>query len=489
MQVTPVIDRIILPHLYTPRSYQARFLAAMREGCKRAAVVWHRRAGKDLTILNWFVHQCVMGRPGTYYYFFPTYAQGKKILWDGFRADGLPFLSAFPTAVAPPENRNETEMQIRVNRPDGYQSIFQIIGTDKMDSVVGTNPIGCGFSEYSLQNPKAWDLFRPILAENGGWAVFDYTPRGRNWGWRLWQTAVNNSATWYSSLLTVDQTRRDAAGEARQGEPVISREAIDQERRDGMAEELIQQEFYCSFEGAIMGAYYGDAMKRMREEGRIRLVRYDPGYPVETSWDIGIDDETSIGFTQEIGDTVLWIDHLRGNNKGLDFWAGELRSRPYSYHRHFGPHDLQVREYSTGNTRKQAAARLGLHFEVVPRLTIDDGIGALRRLLARSVMDEERCQQLIAALNSYHREFDDKLQTFLAHPEKDWSSHDADMARYRAVMYSGSSQRIRSPYAQTRFNTWLPPEEQAEADTRWFDRRPLGRNEPPATSETEGGWR
>src|SRR5687768_12893465 len=210
-----------IPFHFKPRSYQAEFFKAMTTGKRRACLVWHRRAGKDKTVINYTVTQMVQ-RKGIYFYFFPTYAQGKKILWDGIGKDGFKFLHHFPQELLFCEP-NQTEMKITFKDPaDASQpgSIFQIIGTDNMDSVVGTNPVGCVFSEYALQNPKAWDFVRPILKENGGWAVFVYTPRGKNHGWRLWDAArrKENQARWYTSILTVDDTKRDAPSE--NGKPI-----------------------------------------------------------------------------------------------------------------------------------------------------------------------------------------------------------------------------------------------------------------------------
>jgi hypothetical protein len=219
---------VTIPHKYSPRPYQKPLWAAIQRGIKRLVVVWHRRSGKDKTIVN-IVASESQKRVGTYFYFFPTYAQGKKILWDGTDKDGFRFLDHFPKEII--KNKNETELRIEFKNG----SAFQIIGTDKIDSIVGTNPIGCVFSEYSLQDPKAWDLMRPILRENGGWAIFNFTPRGVNHGFKILQVAKDNPDTWFHQVLTVDDTH------------AVSQEDIDAERREGMPEELIQQEFYCKF--------------------------------------------------------------------------------------------------------------------------------------------------------------------------------------------------------------------------------------------------
>ena len=165
--------------------------------------------------------------PGNYYYFFPTYQQAKKVIWEGKTKDGTPFLDYFPKELI--ENKNDTELKIKLKTG----SLFQLIGTDNIDSVVGTNPIGCVFAEYSLQNPKAWDYIRPILAENGGWAIFNFTPRGRNHGWKILQQA-KESEKWFWEVLSVDQTK------------AISQDVLDQEKLE-MPQDLFRQEYYCEF--------------------------------------------------------------------------------------------------------------------------------------------------------------------------------------------------------------------------------------------------
>lgn len=180
---------ITLPYKFQPRPYQLPILRAFDAGKKRIIQIWHRRGGKDKLDVN-IVARAMQEHVGTYYYFFPTYSQGKKALWEGISKEikdaedniispAMRILEHFPEALV--SKKNDTEMKIVYKNG----SIFQVVGTDNIDSVVGTNPIGCVFSEYSLQNPKAWDFIRPILKENGGWAIFNYTPRGKNHGYDL----------------------------------------------------------------------------------------------------------------------------------------------------------------------------------------------------------------------------------------------------------------------------------------------------------------
>jgi hypothetical protein len=233
---------ITIPHNFIPRPYQQGLYNAIADGYKRAVAVWHRRSGKDKTLLNLIVKESHK-RIGTYYYFFPTYNQGRKVLWDGIDRDGFNYMDHIPEDIR--ENTNQQEMKIKLK----CGSMIQVIGTDNIDAIMGTNPVGCVFSEYSLQNPEAWDLIRPILAENGGWAVFNYTPRGRNHGFVLYEMAKNNP-DWFCELLTIE----DTGG-------VVTPATIQAEREAGMSEEMIKQEFYCSFEASLSACFFTGALE------------------------------------------------------------------------------------------------------------------------------------------------------------------------------------------------------------------------------------
>lgn len=212
--------------LFQPRAYQIPLLKAFDNGIKRIIHIWHRRCGKDLTDLNIMIGEMAQ-RIGNYYYFLPTYSQAKKVIWEGKTKDGTPFLDFFPKELI--ESINNSELKIKFKNG----SLFQLIGSDNIDSIVGTNPRGCVFSEFPLQDPKAWTYMRPILAENGGWAIFNGTPRGKNHAHQMLVQAKDNP-TWFWEVLTVKDT--DA----------ISEEALAEERKE-MPEALYEQEYLCNF--------------------------------------------------------------------------------------------------------------------------------------------------------------------------------------------------------------------------------------------------
>lgn len=414
-----------LPHKFIPRDYQVPVLKALDSGYKRAVCVWHRRSGKDKTFLNYTIKE-MFKRKGVYYYFTPTYAQGKKTVWMQIGKDGFKFLDHFPPELV--KRKNDTEMLVETTNG----SIFQVIGTDNYDSIRGTNPVGCVFSEYSYQDPNAWSIIRPILAENDGWAVFNYTPQGDNHGRDLFDMAKKEKS-WYCEKLTVDDTK------------VIPEHVLEQERKEIMYQygddAFYQQEYECNFDIPIQGAYYGPQLNLAIKENRMTKVPWETGISVDTWWDLGIDDSMSIWFSQTIGREIRFIDYIEGSGEGLDHYAKLLKSKPYVYGRHVAPHDIEVREIGTGKSRRETAARFGINFEVAPKLSIEDGINACRMIFSRLYFDEGKCERGLKALKNYTKEWDDKTKKYKNRPLHNWASHAADAFRTFGVSYKDMAER------------------------------------------------
>jgi len=217
---------IKIPYNFTPRKYQIPFLKAWDSGVKRLFIVWHRRSGKDKTIIANLIKR-MMERKGTYYYTLPTYSQARKIVWLGADKEGFKFLDHFPKSLV--KNINQQEMIIELING----SIFQLIGADNIDRIVGTNPVGVVFSEYSLMKPEVWNFISPILRENGGWAVFVMTPRGTNHAYDL-MNKIKNDPNWFFEVLTVDDTQ------------ALTKEQLD-EARNELPYDVFMQEYYVKF--------------------------------------------------------------------------------------------------------------------------------------------------------------------------------------------------------------------------------------------------
>jgi len=413
------VPEINVPLNWKPRDYQMPLWEALERGTKRAVAVWHRRAGKDLCSINWTVTQALQRR-GIYWHILPTYKQGRKIVWDGMTKEGRGFTSYWPEELI--ERKRDDEMSVWLKNG----SIWQVVGCDDVDKLVGTNPVGCVFSEYSLQDPRVWDLLRPILLENGGWALFIYTPRGRNHGHKLFKMAQQNSE-WFCQQLSVEDTH------------ALHSSAIEEVRAEGMPEELVQQEFYCSFDAPLVGAYYADQLRYLHENNRIGVVPWDPNLAVTTAWDLGIGDANAIWFCQQTGKEVRLIEYYHSTGVGLDHYAKEIYQRPYAYNKHLLPFDVNVRELGSGKSRVEILRNLGIHVQVVPRLSVQDGIAAVRQLLPRCWFDEKKCELGIRALAEYTKEMKpgeqepDGTPVYRDRPKHDWTSHPADAFRTLAV--------------------------------------------------------
>lgn len=408
---------ITLPHLYTPRDYQLPFLSSMDSGKNRAIIVWPRRSGKDETCLN-FTIKSMAERVGGYYYMFPLLNQGRSVLWDGINKDGMKFMDHFPTEFT--SKKNDSEMKIETVNG----SIFRVLGSDRFDGKIGTNPVGVVFSEYSLTNPSVWDFFRPILAENGGWAIFNGTPRGENHFFELYNLAIAEPDKWFAEVLTTDETK------------AIPQEVLEQERREIIRlhgnDALFRQEYFCDFAVPISGAYYAEQIMEAYKSGRVTSVPIDSSYPIDTWWDLGVDDSTSIWFTQEVGARLHLVDYYENTGQGLPHYIKVLQDRNYIYGDHNAPHDIEVREWASGGnkdqaqTRKEIARNMGINFKVCEKVSIVDRIEASRAVFSKCWFDSKKCANGIAALKNYHKQYDENRKTYLNIPYHDWSSHAAD---------------------------------------------------------------
>lgn len=407
---------IEIPYLFERRDYQIALWTAIEKGVKRAVVVWHRRAGKEKTCWNLLIDKAIL-KIGVYYYLFPYVNQGRKILWDGIDKQGMRFIDHIPRELIAGQP-NSTEMKIRLKNG----SLIQIVGTDNTDSIVGTNPIGCVFSEYSLQNPIAWQLIRPILAENGGWAIFNFTPRGKNHAYELYEMAEKNK-DWFCEVLTVDDTG------------AIKAEDIQAERDAGMSEDFIQQEFYCSFTLGVEGSYYARYIQGAKDESRIGKVPWDRQARVYTAWDIGFGDSTAIIFYQIAGQEIHIIDYYENHGEGFAHYAEVLKEKRYILGENYGPHDIESHDFASGLSTKEIGASLGIRFITLPTLKvgIDAGIEAVRGIFPRIWIDEKNCSGLIKCLENYRKEWDMNREVYKNKPRHDKYSHGADAMRYLAI--------------------------------------------------------
>lgn len=438
------MGEIELPYRFEPRAYQCPIMEAVIErGVKRAVACWHRRAGKDKTFLN-IMAIMAMQRMGNYAYFFPTAVLGRKAMWDNIDANsGMRVIDHLPKGLV--KKRNEQQMKLTL----ANDSTIQILGTETLD-VVGGNPIGCVFSESAQHNPLAWDYVRPILAENGGWCIFNGTPRGRNWFYRLIEANRQNPA-WHVEVRDIENTG------------ALGLEVIEEERRAGMREEMIRQEYYCDFNVGLVGAIYADLLSALRNQGRFTgAPLWDRGSLVWTFWDLGGMEHTAIWYAQFIGGEIRIIDYDGGQRLGNAERIGRMLAKPYAYGGHLLPHDAEASKVGEISWLGELS-KLGLQgLRVIPR-THDPfhGINRMRELLPACWFASPACDAGIEALENYHlREHKDGyVKNEIVH---DWSSHAADAFRYigeallhgmvKVVGLAGSHEPRLDPWTGERLN-------------------------------------
>lgn len=426
-----------IPYNFSPRDYQKNLYNAIPQGFRRGCTIWHRRAGKDKTFMNVLAREACQ-RVGTYFYILPFYAQARVVIWEAYDKDGFRVRDHIPPAI----QKRVDNQRMTIELYNG--SVIRFLGSDNIDSLVGSNPIGVLFSEFSLHKPEAWDYLRPILMENGGWAFFNGTPRGRNHLYDMYKKALKDPE-WYCEILTVDDTG------------VVTPEQIQKERDDGMPEPLVKQEFYCSFDASILGSYYGDLIQ---SQSKIQAVPWEPQLEVHTAWDLGMSDNMTLVFFQLLGQEIRFIDCYSNHSQGLAHYVKVLREKPYVYGYHALPHDVQVRELSTGYSRLRTLRSLGLeNIKVIPKAAIEEGINNVRQILPRCWFDKEKCDTLIEALIHYHSEYDDRHKVLQRQPVHDWSSHYADAVRTAAASLRTPPRNpflVNETMAQgTRYNPFL----------------------------------
>lgn len=359
-------------------------------------------------------------------YVAPFYVQAKDVAWGYVKR---------MTRDIPGVVFNEAEL--RVDLP-GERRI-RLYGADNYDRMRGIYLDGVILDEYADMPPAAWsEVIRPALADRLGWAVFIGTPKGRNAFWEIYERSKAESE-WFSAVLRASETGLLAPSEL-------------EAARAEMTPEQFAQEFECSFDAAILGAYYGKEIADLERAGRIADVPMDPALPVHTAWDLGIGDATAIWFFQVVGAELHVIDHYEAHGHGLAHYAAVLQSKPYTYGTHYVPHDANARDLGSGRTRVETLRDLTGKWPHVLRVNeVMDGINAVRLSMPRSRWDAAKCRAGIEALRQYHAEFDEKLKTFKDKPRHDWTSHTADATRYMAMAWREMKPTQPKPEAKYEF--------------------------------------
>jgi len=406
---------VVIP--YTPRVIQKQ----IHEGLNKhrfGVVVAHRRMGKSVCAINHLIRAALTNtreRPRMAY-IAPTYTQAKSIVFDYLQHYSAP-IPGIKVSIS----------ELSVTYPNEGQ--VRLYGADNPDALRGLYFDYVVFDEYGLQPPRIFtEVIRPALSDRQGGALFLGTPNGKNQFYDVVQQAKADPA-WFFAEYKASQTG------------VLPATELDAARQD-MTPDEYAQEYECSFEAAIKGSIYGAELESARKDGRITRVPYEPVLPVDTYWDLGVGDATAIWFAQSLkSGEVRAIDYYESSGEGLQHYAGVLKSKGYSYGRHYAPHDVQVREFTTGRSRLEAAQTLGISFLVTPNITLEDGIHAARMLFPRVYFDADRCKDGLEALQHYRRDYNTRINEFKAVPVHDWAEHGASAFRYLALNQRGPREK------------------------------------------------
>lgn len=434
-------------HQFRVRWYQQNFHRALVDRTHdRLMAVWHRRAGKDEVTLD-AERTLALKEPGTYWHCFPEQKQARKAIWNG--VDGHTgkrrIFQAFPEQIIARMHDDDMFIELKKEYCGGKTSTWQMIGSDRYDSVVGSGPKGITYSEWALSNPSAWAYHSPMIRESGGYAAFITTPRGNNHAKTMAERAKRNPEAWFFEELSITETKTLT-------EQVL-KEALE-EYQDLYGIELgqafFEQEYYCSWAGAMVGAYWGAEMFRAERQGRLRPLEIDESHPVHCVMDLGKAVNNPLWFFQVIAGKPRIVDFYRPETDDLDDWLQWMADHGYAGNIYV-PHDIMVTEWGSKRTRydiltdKYGASKC----KRIPRVSLADGLQAGRKTINEAVfhkgdvfaIDEaerkraERMELGCSGLQSYRREYDDELKTFRENPLKDWAEHIGSAFRYLGLVW------------------------------------------------------
>lgn len=423
MARTEVIKHVIP---YAPRK---QFMPLHKRTERWAVAVAHRRCGKTVACVNDLIKRALTeGKPdGQYAYICPYLSQAKSVAWM--------YLLKYSEPCRNKANASELWVELHTG------ARIRLFGADNADALRGMYIDGIVLDEYADMRPRVWgEVIRPLLADRQGWAIFIGTPKGKNSFWDIYDAAKTNP-NWHVTNLKASETG------------ILPQSELD-DARSMMSEDQYLQEFENSFEAAILGAYYGKEMREAEEQGRITRVDYDPTLPVSTAWDLGYTDDTSIVFFQVARGEVRIIDHFAASGLAMDDYLSVIKSKGYKYKTHWLPHDAKAKTLASGgkSIQEMAQKELGIAtVRIVPDLSLQDGIQAVRALMPRLWFDEFKCSQhdLLESMRQYQREWDDDKKRYRDRPRHDWTSHGADSVRYMAIAWR--EEKAKEPPPKPKF--------------------------------------
>lgn len=401
-------------------------------GGKRACLLAHRRFGKDELALQ-FACIAALTRVAGYWHMLPEAAQARKAIWNAVNPEtGRRRIDECMPLVL---RKRTLENEMLIEFKNG--STWQVIGSDRYNSLVGSSPGGVVFSEYATSHPAAWAYIEPILIQNKGYAIFITTVRGKNHAWKMYE-ALKDDADSFAQILTVDDTPVFSEDDKRKAKiSLIAQYGADM----GLA--FYNQEYMCDINAAILGSYWGTEIRDAERDGRVRPLTIDPTMPVHDAWDIGMFDSTAIWFFQTDGHTIRIVDYHEDHGKYASDYARVVTGKGYKRGITWVPHDAKVREWGGRGTRMESLLRENLNAKLVPDHKLMDGINSVRGIIPLCEFNAiPSVLQGMEALKSYQKEWNEKMSRFSDTPLHNWASHPADAFRSLAI---GWREQILTP--------------------------------------------
>lgn len=420
------------------RPYQLEVqIELFTKGIKRFLLERPRRSGKEVESWN-LILQGAITEPGLYMMVYPTNVRARAVLWDGaiLMPDGksVKFKDMIPKRLV--QRINNQDMKITLVNG----SIIWIVGSDiDPDKLRGTNPRAIVYAEFAFQDPKVFYIMLPVLRQNGGWLICQSTFDGMN---HFYHLIENNKSDplWYCRVDSIENLVDE------NGNRYITDEMIDEDRRAGMPEYLIQQEYYGVVQVNQETKYFAHAIKNIYDNERLIVDLMIANTNVYTAWDIGMNDCTAITIFQlrRVDNYLkpIVIGYIENNNRDLAFYIAELRRFCAKYNlnikEHFFPHDAKKREFNTGRDTLDYMSDMGERAFFVPRpQSKQNTIEAMRRLLYFTSFNKTTSMRLIDCLSNYSKEYDDKMGTYKNNPLHNWASHGVDSFQTMTLALEG----------------------------------------------------
>ncbi len=397
---------VVIP--YEPRSHFHRFHARHE---RFASLVCHRRMGKTVACVGDLVAKALHTKKknARFAYIAPFYRQAKDVAWQ--------YLKEMTENVAV----KVRESDLRIELPNG--AWITLYGADNPDALRGLYFDGIILDEFGDCRPALWaEVVLPTLLDRKGWAVFIGTPKGKNHFYQMNKRAMEED-NWYqmtckaseSGLLDPDDLK---------------------EIRGQMSPEQYDQEMECSFEAAVQGTYYADLINHLEKEGRIAddVARWDPTLPVQVASDLGFTDSTAMWFWQDTATGPKVINYHEADGKALPYYVDMLNDKGYDYETVWLPHDAKATSYQTGRSTLEQFLDAGFPAKIVPKLAVQHGIEAVRKVLPLCEINSTMCYDGVEALRAYRRRYDEINKSFSKAPLHDWASNGSDAFRYLSLV-------------------------------------------------------